>query len=306
MKKITKEMLKTMERQMFNKGRDIDVALFNTLMDPEAKPFVLDCLYFYLNKDGGIGNGLEIDNYNTNSSVYQTYEALRILEVAGFDSKCEEELFQMLVQKMCNYLFNRCEIVEGKWNPVVKTNNDFAHSAEYHYDEQSLIKWQFHPTAAILGYLLLLVPETKACYKKALKQLQFAFDYFENKSSLSEYDFISFNALLGVLKKKGLFEEQSKKIEEKLLDFAVLKIGDSQFEFAKKLSNCTLTPALEEEVAINLDSIIDTIAPHGLWEHKKGWGINNYPEEDSAMLKWIGAETVTNLALLQHYNRIEK
>ena len=54
-----------------------------------------------------------------------------------------------------------------------------------------------------------------------------------------------------------------------------------------------------------LDFIIDSLKPFGLWDHIGGWGYDKYPEEDSAMLKWIGAETVNNYYLLKKCGRLE-
>ena len=133
MKLLTRSMQRDISKQMYNKARDIDVAVYNGLVEPLDKEFLLDCLFLYINRDGGFGNGLEIDNYNPNSSVYQTYEALRLLNMVNIDSNCKNELLAEIMQKVGNYLFNRCKIVNGMWNPVEKTNNDFAHSEEYTY-----------------------------------------------------------------------------------------------------------------------------------------------------------------------------
>lgn len=64
MKTLTKEDILTIERQMYNKARDMDVAILNSLTEESSKEFVLDCLMMYMNRDGGFGNGLYIDSYN--------------------------------------------------------------------------------------------------------------------------------------------------------------------------------------------------------------------------------------------------
>src|SRR5574344_1726458 len=103
MEKITKECLVDIERQMYNKARDIDVAVYNTLFSTDMpKDFVLDCLAMYQNRDGGFGNALEIDNYNPNSSVFQVYEALKIMYLVGFTKNDKEELFQSILKKTMN------------------------------------------------------------------------------------------------------------------------------------------------------------------------------------------------------------
>ena len=118
--------------------------------------------------------------------------------------------------------------------------------------------------------------------------------------------FISFNSLLGSLKKSGQFLEEAKKIEEKLVAQAKQHLH-TDFEFAKLLSHCKIEDKeLQEAIEKNLDDIIASRQSHGLWEHKTDWGTTKYPEADSASLKWIGAETVNIVALLLHYGRIEK
>ena len=167
MKILTNNDLLSVERQIYNRARDIDVAIFNALMDEESKDFVLDCLTLYVNKDGGFGNALEIDNYNTNSSVYQTYEALRIMDVCGFDSNSDNPMLEEIVNRIGNYLFNRNTLVNALWNPNVKTNDDFAHNLKYSYSND----FGCHPTAAVLGYLINLVKPSKVYYKKSLNAL---------------------------------------------------------------------------------------------------------------------------------------
>ena len=307
MKKLSLENLSEIEYVLYNKARDIDVSIYNALVEPSNKEFVLDSLMLYMTKDGGIGSGLHIDNYNPNASVYQTYEALRILSAVDFKEEEKTALFEQIVNKLGNYLFNRCPIEDGLWNPFVKSNNDFAHSEEFSYLEYPYTIWGVHPTAAILGYVLELVSPTKAYYKKALKQIGYVFATLEDNKPWNEYQFISFNALLGSLKKLNLFPVERNKIEERLKKEAYQHVGEEDFNFAAYLSNVNdLDQVLQDKVDAYLDALLDSRCSHGLWEHKKGWGSNRYPEADSASLKWIGAESVWNIYLLKQYGRIEE
>jgi hypothetical protein len=285
---------------MFNKARDIDVAIFNGLVDEDSKDFVLDCLTLYVNKDGGFGNALEIDNYNTNSSVYQTYEALRIMDMVGFDSKSENPMLEEIVNRIGNYLFNRNSLVNGLWNPNVKTNDDFAHNLIYSYSE----KFDAHPTAAILGYLVNLVKPSKVYYKKSLTAINDVIKYMNNQEVLGLNELISFNSLLGSLKKANLLQNEQKLIENKLLAMADYYKDNENYSVIKMLSNCSLDEHWQEVLDGELDLLVDSRVSHGLWEHKGDWGTNKYAEYDSATLKWIGAESVNNFAILLKYNRV--
>lgn len=302
MKILTNSDLLSIERQVYNRARDIDVSIFNALMYEEANDFVLDCLTLYVNKDGGFGNALEIDNYNTNSSVYQTYEALRIMDECGFDSNSDNPMLEEIVNRIGNYLFNRNNLVNGLWNPNVKTNDNFAHNLKYSYSEE----YDVHPTAAILGYLLNLVKPSKVYYKKSLNALNELFKIIETKSEFSYEELISFNSLLGSLKKANILFEEQKMLESKLLKEAEKKFEYSDYKVYLMASNCSLNDKLYTRLQVELDEIIESRAPHGLWEHKGDWGTNKYAEYDSAMLKWIGCESVNNIAVLLKHGRIEK
>lgn len=306
MKLITKNTLASIERQIYNRARDIDVALFNAIIDKDCKDFVLDCLFLYVNNDGGFAHGLEIDNYNTNSTVYQVYEAFRLLAALGFDSSCDLTLYKEIINKACNYLFNRQKLDNGRWNPVDKTNNNFAHSEEYTYYDNVIEKWQFHPTAALVGYILQFVEPTKAYYKKAVRMIDSVIKYFKEKNELSLYDYTSYNALLGSLKKMNIYPEYQELIHEKLINSVEAELNkNSDFDIALYLSNCDLS-SFEEQLDKCLDRRISSIAPHGLWEYTKDWGNDIYPEAESAKLKWLGAESINQLFILDKFGRIEK
>lgn len=309
MKLLTKSMQDDIARQMYNKARDIDVALFNYLTGIMPNDFVLDALMFYTTKDGGFAGGLHIDNYNTNASVYQVYEAYRIMDMADIDVHCSHELYENMINRSMNYLYNRAEIVENRWNPNVESNNTFAHSMEFEYSEPNRKLFGYAPTAAILGYTLNLCKPNKAYYKKALKMIDIMLKDFYAMESLSKYEFISFNSFLNSLRKANAYPQEQEKIEKRLIELARKAVSTDFKDYsaihpldcAMYLSDAELENMKEKE----LDSIIDRIAPHGLWEYEGNWGYTKYAEEDSAKIKWIGAVSVNNYYLLKKYGRLE-
>ena len=309
MKLLTKQKQDDMARQVSLKSRDIDICIFSALDGSLPKEMLLDCLMLYVNNDGGFGHGLYIDNYNVNSSVYQVYEAFRLLDMLDFDSSCQNELYDQIINKACNYLYNRVPPVKGIWNPNTKSNNDYAHSKEFEYNEENKKLFGLHPTAALLGYTLLFVKPTKAYYKKALATLPLILKEFYAKEEFTKYELISFNSLLNSLRKCNLLLEDQKKIEDKLTEYVKKNISN---DFQNKNANRPLEVALYlEDSAFDdlknqeLDYLIDSIAPHGMWDYNESWGYDKYAEEDSAKLKWIGAGTVNNYFLLKKYGRLE-
>lgn len=309
MKLLTKSMQETISRQMSNKARDIDVCLIYALDGSMPKEYLLDCLMFYQNRDGGFGNALHIDNYNKDSSVYQVYEAFRLLDMLGFDAKCDLELYTTIVNKAGNYLFNRVPPVKNRWNPNVLSNNTYPHAIDFTFGDEANVKFGMHPTMALVGYSLLLYNDTKAYYKKAYKMANELIDEFLNKNSLTRYEYISVNSFINSLTKCNLFTEKLNEMKAHLIELAK---DDVSMDFddldAIHPLDCSLyvsNPELDEKKNLELDYIIDNIRPHGLWDHLNSWGYDTYAEEDSAKLKWIGAETVNNYYLLKLFGRIE-
>lgn len=309
MKKLTRSQQDTISRVMGLKGRDIDMCMINAMDEYMPKEMLLDCLTLYINKDGGYGHGLYIDNYNINSSVYQVYEAFRLLSMLDIDNIYDNELYDYVVLKPLNYLFNRVAPIKNRWNPNVKTNDDFAHSEEFSFTEENKNKFGYHPTVAIVGYTLNLCKKEKVYYKKALEMAKKIIADFKEMESLTRYEMISFNSFLNSIKKANLFPLEWDYMESKLIKLALNMVSVDfndpasirPMEVAFYLSD----PKLDEYKEMELDYIIDSLKSYGLWDHKKDWGYKKYAEEDSAMLKWVGAESVNNYFILKKYGRME-
>ena len=297
-----------MINQIALKARDIDVCMFNILDGALDRELLLDCLMFYQAKDGGFKGALHIDNYNVNSSPYQVYEAFRLLDMVGFDSSCDNELFESIINKACNYLYNREAIIDNKWNPNVLTNNNFAHAKIFTYNDENKEMFGYHPTAALIGYTLLFCKPTKAYYKKALKMLDICLEYFYSKEVFNKYEQISFMSLLNSLKKLNIYTEHYNKMEKKLSDNLIINVSDNFDDLGIHPLECGLylnDSRLEEMKNNELDHLIDSIKPFGLWDYTGSWEYNDYPEADSAALKWIGATTVNNYYYLKKCGRIK-
>ena len=309
MKLYTKEMQNKAANKMADIARDVDLCLYNVLTDYMPKEIMIDAISLYLTSDGGFGNGLYIDNYNPNASAFEIFEAFRYLDMAGVTQTTEHEMFDQIINKACNFLFNRAEIEDNKWNPNVKTNDDYAHSCLFEYNDENKKIFGYGPTAGLLGYIIKYVKPTKAYYKKAIKMIDIMLNDFKEMNSLTKYEFIGFNIFLNSIKEMNLYLDLQKEIEDKLISLAKKEVS-IDFEDAKAIHplDCALyldDKELKDKIDLELDYIIDSIASHGLWENKEGWGYNKYPEEDTAMIKWIGAISAKYYFYLKKFGRIE-
>ena len=79
MLKLTQDDVKKIESFMINKTRDLELALYNCLIDGDDNLMVSYALSMYQNGDGGFGHGLEPDNTCPSSSTIATEYALSLL-----------------------------------------------------------------------------------------------------------------------------------------------------------------------------------------------------------------------------------
>lgn len=301
--------LKVIETEMFNKARDIDVAIYNVLFNPDMpKMYLAVALSGYQNKDGGFAHALEIDNYNKDSSVYQTYEALRIVYECGFDSISDDPTLDGIMKKTFNYLYNRC----SDWNPLVKSNDEAVCASWFKYTEDNIKRFGDAPTPAIVAYTLYLAGIKSPYYKMAMKKCEILLDNFFKKEDFNMDEYISYKELYNVLLKKELFKDLLDKYKDKLMSIGKKLVEKNPNNFSNPNANLPLMifddyigeEEFDDLINQNLDFIITSRAHHGLWEGGCKW-MNEYPEAASAEIKWMGPVTIRNLIWLKKFNRIE-
>lgn len=308
MLKLKKEELKNIEFQMFNKARDIDVAIYNVLFNSDMpKMYVSMALSGYQNKDGGFGHALEIDNYNKDSSVYETYEALRIVYECGFESISEDETLEYMMKKAFNYLYNKCQ----NWCPLVETNNNAICASWFKYTDDNIKRFGDAPTPAIIAYTLYLLDAKSPYYKMAYKKCEGVIKNFLLKSDFNLDEYISYKELYNVLVKRGLYKEYLEEYKKVLFEVGSRLVIKDESKFNTNgaiplviFDDYTNDAAIDELIDKNLDYIISNRPSHGLWEGGCDW-MNEYPEAATAQIKWMGVITIRNLIYLKKFNRIE-
>ncbi|MGM9971914.1 MAG: hypothetical protein ACI35W_05850 [Anaeroplasmataceae bacterium] len=309
MLKLSKEAFKTIEFQMFNRARDIDVALFNVLFSNDMPlMYVSTALSGYQNKDGGFAHALEIDNYNKDSSVYQVYEALRIVKQAGFKNINEDPTLLDMLKKAFNYLYNRLD----KWEAIIPSNNNSVCASWFKYNETNLASFGDAPKPAILGYTLFLTDSNNPYYKKAYKMSIDIIERFLNKEEVTKEEFISYKAFIECITEKELFSDKLDALKKKLFDFASKMVERDKDKFntycnlpLEMFDSYTEDEAINELIDEHLDYIINSVASHGLWEPNFYWD-NDQAEASTAQIKWMGVIAIRNILWLRKFNRLEE
>ena len=190
---LSKNELATIERQMYNKGRDIDVALYNYITGQMPNEFVGYALTMYQNKDGGFGHGLHNDNLNPNSTVFQTLEALRYICLSSLDLENEDN--KQMLKRIFNYLYNK----KSEYSTYDEGNLAFACAEAY---RNKLLAVNLLPE--VLGRTIALLDEKSPYFRKSLVLLPKVDNDLLKRDSLSFIELQGYHVLYDALEKKGI------------------------------------------------------------------------------------------------------
>ncbi len=304
MLKLSKENQKTIEMQMYNKARDIDVAVFNCMTRPDfPKMFFSTALSGFQNRDGGFGHALEIDNYNKESSVIQILEAFRLSRLAGASFK-DDTFLADTFKKVGNYLYNRLT----SWDAVIPSNNNAICASWYKYNDVNIKRFGDAPKPELVGYTLYFYDETSPYYKKAFKMADEVINKFLNKNEFTDEELISYAAFVNLLKEKNLFSD--KNLLNHLIEVSKDVISNDDYSKYRIMPidvfyDYTGNKEVDDAIDKNLDYILSSIKSHGLWEANFDWS-QEIAEGSTAQIKWIGRISCKYLYILKKFNRIEE
>lgn len=286
---LENEFIDLLERQLYNKARDIEVALYNSLVTKEFKSMAADALLMYYHDDGGFGEALYIDNYNPNSNAYTTYYALKLIyeyDLANFP------IIKKILKKVFNYLFKKA-YKNNYFFFKAEPSNTYPCSNDFKYDKS----YTLCPTLGIIGYALLLGDDLAK--KDALNLLNLIKDRICDDLIKTGEDILNLSILIKGLKENKLIYSDYKTLLVKYLEPLYFKTNDCLMIEVDTYYN------LNQEVKdVLLDEMINCKNKLGFWDYDKPWH-NEYPEGDVALLKWVGATSLKYFYYLKKNLRIK-
>lgn len=309
MLKLSKDSQKTIEFQMYNKARDIDVAVYNCMVKEDfPRMLYTTALSGYQNKDGGFAHALEIDNYNKESNIPQVVEAFRLSRLAGLKNISDDSIFEATIKKAFNWLYNRLT----NWCAVIPSNNDAICASWYKYSDVNINRFGEAPMPEILGYTLFFTNENNPYYKKAnIKSLDMI-KKFLDKKDLNIEEIKSYAVFLSLIEEKGLYTDLIDNFKNHLYEIALAYIEKDKSKYNTPVlrpldvfNGYTECEEINKLIDMDLDYIIESIKPHGLWDAPFDWS-GEIGEGSTAQIKWIGAISCKYYGLLKKFNRIEE
>ena len=301
MKYLKKVALSEIQDGMYNRALDCDVALFNYEFDEAKDPTFLETsLYLYVNDDGGFGHALDFDNVNPNSTVYQTYQALKMFKEVNVIDINHDDISKELIEGAMKYLSKR-----SRYSIKEKINDKFACALRFKGEDDNELLF------GILGYIILFCDKSSKYYKNALDLAKRNINIFLNQTSFDYFTLEQYKLFLQAILLKEEFKIEFAGLEAKYNELLAKYLKNARasqdyFEILEILEDCDLSSVEEKLFNESLDCLIDSRANHGMWENTHKWGNEDiYPEAMSAELKWIGRATRKALHFIHKYGRIE-
>lgn len=157
---------------IYKNARPLDIARWKYLFENGSKEDVLTALIVYQNEDGGFGNAIEPDCWNSNSSPVQTWVATEIIKEINLKDKNHP-----IIQGVLNYLSSGKDFDGHTWSNTVATNNDYPHAPWWNFEP--FHETSYNPTACLIGFILKFEDKNSKLFELACVLAKEAYSYFK-------------------------------------------------------------------------------------------------------------------------------
>ena len=297
-------------------SRPLDLALWKYHFEGGNAEAVTEELRFYQNADGGFAHGVEPDLWNPCSTPYATLTAAGILERCGAlrDGKVLEGILR--------YFESGDGAGEDGWHFSVPSNNDFPHAPWWSFSEETNRVQDMGLTAGICAVIILYGRGDEPVYKKACGYAERIFEKIRDAADPGEMGTGSAIRLVEAVRRReirGLIDmAENAGMDEKIRE----AVNRSIERDPEKWKYYTVRPSAyipspdspfyreNESIAeTELDYLIDTRVPGGVWNITWNWGFPEkgdvYPKEFAVSENWWKTQkAMENLLFLKNFGRI--
>ena len=295
--------LESIKHKIYNQGRDLEVAIYNTLFESDERNMVSFALSIYQNKDGGFGHDIEPDSTNPNSSPFQTSVALEILCDVGFREHNLDEFTKTMVNRAFKYVLNTK--VGDYWPSTIPSNNDYPCAIWWLHDESKPVT--INPTASILASVLLLASKNSSGYHAAIELSKLHIANYLNTTVQEKHDLIVlarlYHALVEVepsFAQLGEFKQKLFKEVQSSITAVDAWEGYATMPFDFPLDNDNYD--IKSEVLLAGVDYLKRALKQNYWEPSWQW----YKDEDTFEIQSIKWHAILAIKYLSYISHIQK
>ena len=297
-------------------ARPLEMALWNYFHEDGTREAVAEELSYYQNEDGGFGNAVEPDGWNPESSPYATMTAaitlrkIELMEHAGTDHP--------MVQGILRYLDSGVYSDEDGWFFSIPSSDNYPHAPWWTFSEKENKLQSLGITAGLCSFILHYAEPETSVYNKALKYTEQLLKKAESTEDFGEMGAGGMCVLLIDVLQKGLFpdlecgrllekmgEASNRRIERNPEKWAMYTPRPSEFI---ESPNSPMYKGNEEIVEKELDYLIDTRNPGGVWDITWSWFDlgEKYAKEFAISANWwMGVKAIDKVGFLKSFGRVD-
>lgn len=313
MKKVDSTTYEEIKTWIYRNARPLDLAVWQFYFEGGSKETVVKMLSFYQNQDGGFGNALEPDCWNAESSPYAVSIAIGLLR--GIDGV---EVSQPVVQGIFRYLDSGVHCNEDGWLFSIPSNDNCPRAPWWTYSEESNALQSMGLTAALAGFVLRFADKGSGLYHKACS---FADKILLRMNETEDFGEMGVGGIYSLIQdieagdlkdrfdcsgiKEKLFGLVNSSIERDTEKWKFYTVRPSQFI---GFPGSPFYAGNEEIVEKELDYLIDTRNPGGVWSITWSWfdlGEKYAKEFTISENWWMAQKAIEQLGFLKAFGRVE-
>lgn len=317
MKKLDRNAYQEIRAWVHRNARPLELALWEYFLEIGDKESVVNALSYYQNEDGGFGHGLEPDCWNTESSPYETFNAISILRNLSYIE--EKGTDNSLVQGIFRYLDSGDSSDENGWFFSIPSNDNFPRAPWWSYSEESNRVQNMGLTASICAFVLRYAPRQSNLFAKACTYTRNILKNAESTEEFGEMGAGGILMLLGDIMQSGLSSEfPAPGLMEKMAGIVNQRIERDPQKWAfytprpSEFIPSAQSPFYsgnEEIVTTELDYLIDTRNPGGVWNITWTWFDlgEKYAKEFAVSENWwMAIKAIDKVMFLKNFGRVEQ
>lgn len=309
MKKLSNSNFLKIKNWIYRNARPLDLALWQYHFENGNKENVLSILQYYQNEDGGFGNAIDADNWNPNSTPYNTQIAIKMLRQIAFT-----DVKHPMYQGIFRYLEGSEHKSENGWFFTIPSNDNYPHGVWWSYNPETNIYQNVGTTASLCGFILRYCEKNSTIYELAKKYTVMLIDRLKTETVHGDMGVGGYCELLEDIEKAELMKEFDYSYLAERVHFLVTeKIQKEKENFMANPLEFILSPQSKyysdnkQEVNSALDTIIESIPENDVWPIPWEW-YNDYTGSKYFAISenwWKAAKAMEKLMQLRSFERLE-
>ena len=303
------EAFEEIHRWMYRSARPLDLARWQYHFECGSKEAVLHALSVYQNDDGGFGHALDADNWNPNSTPYNTGVAVEVFRELGIYNPRHR-----MVKKALAFLDRTEFFTPEGWPFTIPSNSDYPHAPWWTYSEENNRQNGCHATGNLVGYILRCGDTGCGLYRKALSVADGLLDRLRRTGVTDVHEVGAYSTLWKDLLAAGLSERLDcgflgERVRV-LVNETIERNPENWPRYSMRPSQYIDSP--ESPFYKGNEAIVDremryiwsTRHTGGVWDISWQW--EGYPREFAIAERWWqGYWAIRNLLLLKNFGYLD-